>query len=101
MVFLCLDAAFDADTKLDALYSRSPPYVYREYKKQFNIPAKYSLVATVYSESRKQAAIDRGLGENLAKARAARAEKKAGVPAVKGKAPVPVVKKKAAVPAVI
>lgn len=77
------------------------------YRKQFNIPAKYTLVATAYSEQRKKDALDRGQGEILAKARAARAAKKAGapevkasVPAVKVKATVPAVKKKAAVPAV-
>jgi len=75
-----------------------------EYKKQFNIPAKYALIATAYSEERKKAALDRGQGEILAKARAARVAKKAAipakapVPAVKVKAPVPAVKKKAATP---
>jgi predicted transcriptional regulator len=80
-----------------------------EYRKQFGIPAKQSLVAKSYSEKWRQAALDRGQGEILAKARAVRAAKKASVPAVKVdgpvpmakvKAPVPEVKKKAAVPAV-
>jgi predicted transcriptional regulator len=71
-----------------------------EYKKQYNIPAKYSLIATAYSEERKKAAIDRGQGGILAKAREARAAKKAAVPAIKVKAPVPAVRVKAAVPAV-
>ena len=43
-----------------------------EYRKQFGIPRTQSLAARNYSESRRQMAIDRGLGENLAKARAAR-----------------------------
>ena len=71
-----------------------------EYKKQYGIPAKYSLIATAYSEERKKAAIDRGQGDVLAKAREARAAKKAAVPAVKVKAPVPAVRVKASVPAV-
>ncbi len=47
-----------------------------EYRKQFDIPRTQSLAARSYSETRRQMAIDRGLGENLAKARAARAKKK-------------------------
>lgn len=47
-----------------------------EYRKQFDIPRTQPLAARNYSESRRQMAIDRGLGENLAKARAARAKKK-------------------------
>ena len=43
-----------------------------EYRKQFDIPRTQPLAAKAYSESRKQMAIDRGLGENLAKARAAK-----------------------------
>jgi hypothetical protein len=43
-------------------------------------------------------AIDRGLGEGLAKFRADK-KKAAAVPIVKVKAPIPAVKKKAAVPA--
>ncbi len=53
------------------------------YKKQFGIPSKTPLAAKDYSASRKQMALDRGLGANLAKARAA---KKANVEAVKPKA---------------
>lgn len=68
-----------------------------EYRKQFGIPSGQALVAKAYSEKRKQAALDRGLGDNLAKARAARkseAQKtKASIPAVKAK---PVVKAKVA-----
>ena len=69
-----------------------------EYKKQFNIPAKYNLIASAYSEERKNAALDRGQGEILAKARAVRAANKSAVPAVKEKAPVSAVKKKTTVP---
>ena len=43
-----------------------------QYRKQFGIPSSQSLAARSYSESRRQMAIDRGLGEGLAKARAAR-----------------------------
>lgn len=46
-----------------------------EYRKQFDIPRTQPLAAKSYSESRKQMAIERGLGENLAKARAVRAKK--------------------------
>ena len=42
-----------------------------EYRKQFDIPRSQSLAAKSYSETRRQMAIDRGLGEKLAKARAA------------------------------
>ncbi|KAA0888132.1 MucR family transcriptional regulator [Oryzomonas rubra] len=75
-----------------------------EYRKQFDIPSSQPLVAKGYSETRKQDALARGLGDNLAKARAVRAAKKAGkaapVPAVKEKAAVPTQKAKAPVPAV-
>ncbi len=43
-----------------------------EYRKQFDIPRSQSLAAKSYSESRRQMAVDRGLADNLAKARAAR-----------------------------
>ncbi|MDD2336648.1 MAG: MucR family transcriptional regulator [Geobacteraceae bacterium] len=46
-----------------------------EYRKQFNIPASQPLTARNFSEGRKQMAQDRGLAENLAKARAVRAAK--------------------------
>lgn len=67
-----------------------------EYRKQFNIPSTQSLAAKSYSDSRRQMAIDRGLGEGLVKFRASQAAKKVATPA---KAPVPVVKVKATVPA--
>ncbi|MBW2477129.1 MAG: MucR family transcriptional regulator [Deltaproteobacteria bacterium] len=47
-----------------------------EYRKQFDIPRGQSLAAKSYSETRRKMAIDRGLGEKLAKARAARGKKK-------------------------
>ncbi|AMV72968.1 MucR family transcriptional regulator [Desulfuromonas carbonis] len=47
-----------------------------EYRKQFDIPRTQPLAARAYSESRRQMAVDRGLGENLAKARAARGKTK-------------------------
>ncbi len=47
-----------------------------EYRKQFDIPRTQPLAARAYSESRRQMAIERGLGENLAKARAARGKGK-------------------------
>jgi predicted transcriptional regulator len=47
-----------------------------EYRKQFDIPRTQPLAARSYSESRRQMAVDRGLGENLAKARAAKAKSK-------------------------
>lgn len=47
-----------------------------EYRKQFDIPRTQSLAARNYSESRRQMAVDRGLADNLAKARAARGKKK-------------------------
>jgi len=47
-----------------------------QYRKQFDIPRSQSLAAKNYSESRRQMAIDRGLGEKLAKARAARGKGK-------------------------
>lgn len=57
----------------------------KDYKKQFNIPTKQKLVAKEYSEQRRKAANERGLGDVLARARAARATKKTTVPAKKSK----------------
>ena len=51
-----------------------------QYRKQFNIPSSLSLTAKSYSESRKQMAIDKGLADGLAKARATRAAKKTDAP---------------------
>ena len=47
-----------------------------EYRKQFDIPRSQSLAAKNYSDKRRQMAIDRGLGEKLAKARAVRGKGK-------------------------
>lgn len=52
-----------------------------QYRKQFGIPRSQSLAARNYSESRRQLALDRGLGEKLAQAREARAKAKAVTPA--------------------
>ena len=46
-----------------------------QYRKQFKIPSSQSLSAKNYSEARRQAALDRGLSDILAKARKVRAEK--------------------------
>ncbi len=43
-----------------------------EYRKKFGIPSSQALAAKSYSAQRRQMAIDRGLGNNLAKARAAK-----------------------------
>lgn len=55
-----------------------------EYRKQFDIPRSQSLASKNYSETRRQMAIDRGLGEKLAMARAAqnkgRSKKKSVTP---------------------
>jgi predicted transcriptional regulator len=42
------------------------------YKKQFGIPSKQPLSAKSYSETRRAMAVDRGLADNLAKARQVR-----------------------------
>jgi predicted transcriptional regulator len=47
----------------------------REYRKQFGVPAKQSLAAKSYSESRRQMATERNLAGNLAKAREVRMAK--------------------------
>lgn len=49
----------------------------REYRKQFGIPSSQSLTAKNFSEARRKMANERGLADNLAKARAARAAKAA------------------------
>jgi predicted transcriptional regulator len=46
-----------------------------QYRKQFNIPKDQPLAAADYVAKRRQSALDRGLGDNLAKARAARKAK--------------------------
>lgn len=72
------------------------------YKKQFGIPSKQALSAKSYSESRRKMAQDRGLADNLAKAREVRmanidAKKGAAVKTAKAvKAPAKAAKVKAA-----
>jgi predicted transcriptional regulator len=46
-----------------------------EYRKQFNIPSTQPLTAKNFSEGRRKVAMERGLADNLAKARAARKTK--------------------------
>ncbi len=47
----------------------------KEYRAQFDIPRTQPLAAKAYSETRRVMAVERGLGENLAKARAAKKKK--------------------------
>jgi predicted transcriptional regulator len=61
-----------------------------QYKKQFGIKSTQPLAAKNFSAARRQSALDRGLGENLAKARAVRAAN------IEAKKTVPVKAKKAA-----
>jgi len=69
-----------------------------EYRKQFGIPSTQSLAAKSYSDSRRQMALDKGLGEGLVKYRADQAAKKVtAAPVMKAKAPAPAVKAKAPV----
>jgi predicted transcriptional regulator len=56
-----------------------------EYRKQFNIPKAQPLTARNFSETRKKMAQERGLAENLAKARAVRAAKIKAEKAVQAK----------------
>lgn len=72
------------------------------YKKEFGIPSKQPLSARSYSASRKQMAFDRGLADNLAKAREIRMgniEARKGVAAKPAKAPKAAVKAAAKAPA--
>jgi predicted transcriptional regulator len=46
-----------------------------EYRKQFGIPSSQALTAKNFSDARRKMAQDRGLADNLAKARAVRAAK--------------------------
>src|SRR6202790_2900120 len=69
-----------------------------EYRKQFGIPSTQSLAAKSYSESRRQLAIDKGLGEGLVKFRASEKAKKVAVPVVKVKDAVTAVKAKEPAP---
>jgi len=47
----------------------------KEYRTQFDVPAGTALAAKSYSEARRQMAIDKGLADGLAKARAAKKKK--------------------------
>jgi predicted transcriptional regulator len=49
-----------------------------KYRKQFNIPKDQPLAATDYVARRRQIALERGLGDKLAAARAAKKAKQAG-----------------------
>jgi predicted transcriptional regulator len=49
-----------------------------QYRKQFLIPKDQPLAATQYVEKRRQIALDRGLADKLAAARAAKKEKETG-----------------------
>jgi len=63
-----------------------------EYRKKFGIPAKQSLAAKSYSDSRRQMAVTAGLAQNLEKARAVRRgnlEKKAAAVVPKAAAAAP------------
>lgn len=80
-----------------------------EYRRQFGIPSSQSLAAKSYSESRRQMALEKGLGAGLASFRAAEKARKGAIPAVKApavkapaakaKAPAPAAKVKAPAPA--
>lgn len=73
-----------------------------QYRKQFGIKSTQKLAAKSFSDARRQAAADRGMGDILAKARETRManiEAKKNVP-VKGKASTPAKRVKADVPAI-
>ena len=76
-----------------------------QYKQQFGIPSKQPLTAKSFSDARRKVAEERGLADNLAKARKVRMAninaKKAPVPAIRPKSEVPVVREKPPVPAKI
>jgi len=67
-----------------------------EYRKQFNIPRTQSLAAKSFSEARKKMADERGLADNLAKARAVRMAKLKNTKAVPAKSAKPAKPAKAA-----
>jgi len=58
-----------------------------KYRKQFNIPSTQPLTAKNFSEARRKTAVQRGLADNLAKALAARVEKRKAVKPVAAKKP--------------
>jgi predicted transcriptional regulator len=63
-----------------------------EYKKQFNIPKKQTLVAKAYSDSRKQTALNNNLGAKLAEGRAKAAKVVTVAKTVEAKKPATVKK---------
>lgn len=73
-----------------------------QYRKEFGIPTSQSLAAKNYVESRRQMAIDKGLGDGLAKARAAKKadsqKENIPFPVIKTNVAVTKSKKKAEVP---
>ena len=58
-----------------------------EYRKQFNIPSSQPLTAKNFSEGRRKVAMERGLADNLAKAREARKAKASAKKPAAAKAP--------------
>jgi predicted transcriptional regulator len=68
---VCGKGGFKTSRHLSTAHNMKPG----AYKKQFGIPSKQSLSARSYSENRKQMALDRGLADNLAKAREVRMAK--------------------------
>ena len=72
LCLVCGKKLTTAARHLKAAHGLSP----REYRKMFDIPKAWPLAAKGYSEKRRQMALDRGLADNLAKARAARGKKK-------------------------
>lgn len=73
----------------------------KEYKVQFNIPAKQALVAKSYSDQKKAFALENKLGDKMQAGRKAKAGGEAPVSAVKVETAVPAVKRKAQTPVVI
>ncbi len=69
------------------------------YRKQFGIPSSQALTAKNFSEARRKMAQDRGLADNLAKARAVRAAKIKAKTEAPEKAAKPAASKAAAKPA--
>lgn len=65
-----------------------------EYRKQFGIPSKQSLSAKSFTEERRKMALERGLGVQLAKARAVGAAKVAANKAAQATAKKPAPAKK-------
>jgi predicted transcriptional regulator len=60
----------------------------KEYRKQFGISSKQPLAARSYSQAKRKSALDRGLGDILAKARAAKIETQNSATVVVDESPV-------------